>query len=180
MSFLPGALVAVGVLCLVNLVLIVALARRVRHQNERLAAGVRLPEVASLVTEGTKVREFTAVTVSGEQRTMGGTPGARNLVGLFSPNCPPCREQRSAFIELARTMPGGPAQVLAVINGPEEAAAEFAVELDGVASVVIEPPSGPVASVFAVPTRPAFFLVDADGRIEASARKVRMLDAVPA
>jgi peroxiredoxin len=180
MSYLPAFFAALGVLCLVNLVLTVALARQVRRHGAQLASGPQARGPATLMPPGTKVPEFTAVTVSGEHRSLQGLGGSRSLVGLFSPGCPPCHAQKPAFAEFARTIPGGPAQVLAVITGEDEEAAKFAAELDGVASVVIESVGGTVAAAFSTPGRPSFFLIGADGRIEASATAVRMLDRVSA
>src|SRR6266853_1782230 len=101
MSYLPAALAAVGVLCLVNLVLTFAVMRQVRRHGEKLA----------------------------------------------------------------RTIPGGAGQVLAVIAGEEKDAAKFGAELGEVASVVIEPGHGPVATAFSTYGRPSFYLVGADGRV---------------
>jgi peroxiredoxin len=178
MSYLAAAVIAVSVLCVVNLALVFVVIRRVRQHGERLA---KLPHTRPMprLPAGTKVPEFTAVTVNGESRSLADLAGSRGLVGFFSPGCRPCHNQLPEFIKFAKTVPGGAGQVLAVITGPDEPAMEFAAALDRDASVVIEPPQGPVAAAFSVQGMPSFYLVGADGRIEASGIAMDMI-AVPA
>jgi peroxiredoxin len=178
MPYLQAALAMVAVLCLANLALTFALVRRVRRHDEQLAARPWLRGAVMPLPAGTKVPEFAAVTVSGERRTLGDLSGSRCLVGFFTTGCLPCDVQKPEFAEFAKTIPGGAAQVLAVITGAEEEAAEFAADLDGVASVVIEPRHGALAAAFSAHGRPSFYLIDADGRIETSGMTVRMLDRV--
>ncbi len=180
MSFLAVATTLLGVLCLVNLVLTVVLVRRVRRNGERIAAGPGFRRQAGLPA-GAKVGDFTAATVSGASQSLADLAGGRSLVGFFSPTCGPCQRQVPEFTELARTIPGGVAHVLAVVAGEGAEAAEFAAGLAETASVVIEPAHGPVATAFAARGFPTFYLVDAEGRIEASGLAVSVLaDPVPA
>jgi peroxiredoxin len=180
MSALNIAAALVGVLCLMNLALTFALVRRVRRQGERIAAAPRFRAQAGL-PPGTKVRDFTALTVSGQRQSLKDLAGQRALVAFFSATCGPCRKQLPEFAELARTLPGGMAQVLAVVTGEQNAAAEFAAGLDGIASVVIEPAHGPVASAFSARGYPSFYLIGPDGRIESSGLAVSALASpVPA
>jgi peroxiredoxin len=175
MSYLPAALAAVGVLCLVNLVLTFAVMRQVRRHGEKLAAGPMFRGEMVTLPVGTKVPEFSTATISGDRRTLADLAGSRSLVGFFSPSCPPCHAQLPEFSKLAGTIPGGAGQVLAVIAGEEKDAAKFGAELGEVASVVIEPGHGPVATAFSTYGRPSFYLVGADGRVEASGPTVGRL-----
>ena len=180
MSYVDAAAALLGALCLVNLALTFTLVRRVRRQDERIAAAPRFRVQAGL-PPGTKVGDFTAVTVTGERRSLGDLAGARSLVAFFSPTCGPCRKQLPEFAEFARTIPGGAAQVLAVVAGDENQAAEFAAGLDGAASVVAEPAHGPVATAFSARGFPSFYLVGADGRVESSGLALSVLtNPVPA
>jgi peroxiredoxin len=174
MSFLDAAVALIGVLCLANLALVLTVIRRVGRHGEHAAA---LPRPHMRLPSGTKAPAFTAMTVAGESRSLADLTGTRSLMGFFSPHCGPCRTQLPEFAELARTIPGGAAQVLAVVNAEEKEAAEFAAGLDGAASVVVESPSGPVATAFSVDSYPTFYLIGEDGRIQASAPAVRMLGA---
>jgi peroxiredoxin len=173
-SYLDAAAALLGVLCLVNLALTVTLVRRVRRQDERIAAAPRFRVQAGL-PPGTKVGDFWAVTVSGERRSLADLAGARSLVAFFSPTCGPCRKQLPEFAEFARTIPGGPSQVLAVVAGEEDQAKEFVAGLDGTASVVVEPPHGPVATAFSARGFPSFYLVGTDGRVESSGLALSVL-----
>jgi peroxiredoxin len=175
MSYLTAALAGVGVLCLVNLVLTFAVIRQVRRHGEKLAVGPMFRGEMMTLPVGTKVPEFSTATISGERRRLADLTGSRSLVGFFTPGCPPCHAQLPEFSKLARTIPGGAAQVLAVIAGEEKDAAEFGAELGEVASVVIESGHGPVATAFSTYGRPSFYLVGADGRVEASGSTVRRL-----
>jgi len=181
MSDVQVAFTVVGVLCLVNLMLTLVVIRRVRLHGEKLTAGPMFRGETMTLPAGTRVPEFSVTATSGERRTLADLTGSRSLVGFFSPHCPPCHGQLPEFNDLARSIPGGAAQVLAVITGEADAAADFGAELATVATVVTEPPNGPAATAFSAHGRPCFYLVGADGQIEASGRTVRRLtSAVPA
>jgi peroxiredoxin len=177
---MSAALAAVSVLCLVNLALLFAVIRKVRLLQERVD---QMPVMApaALLPVGSKAPEFTAVTINGESRSLADLGGSRSVVGFFSPNCEPCRTQLPEFIEFAKALPEGAGHALAVVVGEGEAAAGFAAELDGAAAVVIAPRQNPLTATFSVRGMPAFYLIGADGRIEARGMAVRALAAaVPA
>jgi peroxiredoxin len=177
---LAAAVVALGVLCLVNLGLLFAVVRKVRVLAERVD---KMPPVgpAALLPVGGKAPEFTAVTTAGESRSLADLAGSRSVVGFFSPGCPPCRAQLPEFIEFARGLPGGTGQALAVVVGEEEVAAGFAADLDAAMPVVIAPRQSPVTTAFSVRGTPAFYVIGSDGRIEARGMAVQALAAaVPA
>jgi peroxiredoxin len=167
MSGLNVAIAVAGVLCLANLALTFTLVRRVRRQDERIAAAPRF-RAGTALPPGSTVGDFTAITAAGEPRSLEGLAGGRALVAFFSASCSSCRKQLPEFLELARTIPGGAGQVLAVVAGEEKASAEFAVGLGEEASVVFEQPHGPLSTAFSVRGFPSFYLVGADGRIESS------------
>ncbi len=174
------ALAAVGVLCLVNLALLFAVIRKVRLLSERVDK-VPVMAPAALLPAGSLAPEFTAVTTSGESRSLADLAGSRSVVGFFSPGCEPCRTQLPEFIEFAKALPGGPGQALAVVVGETEAAARLAAELDGPSAVVITPRKGTLTAAFSVRGTPAFYLIGPDGRIEARGMAVQVLaSAVPA
>jgi peroxiredoxin len=174
------ALATLGALCLVNLALLIAVARKVRRMGERLD---QMPVMgpAALLPVGGKAPEFTAVTTNGESRSLADLAGSRSVVGFFSPGCPPCHAQLPAFIEFANALPGGPGQALAVVVGDGDAASGFAADLDGAVAVVITPRQGSLTAAFSVRGMPAFYLIGPDGRIEARGMAVQALaTTVPA
>jgi peroxiredoxin len=142
------------------------LGRKGGHVSEDL---VRLPP-------GTQAPEFTTTTVSGVARSLGDLTGARSVVGFFAAACPPCHEQVPAFAAYARSFPGGAAQVLAVVAGGDDSeTAKLVSELDGLASVVLEPAQGPMQVAFGVLGFPTFYLLDESGRIQVSAPTMRFV-----
>lgn len=179
MSYLAAALAIVSVLCVMNLLLLFLVMRRLREHGERLAKLPRYRPMLQRLTAGTKVQEFTAISTTGESRSLAEMTSSRSLVGFFSIGCPACHDQLPGFIKFAKTIPGGTAQVLAVVIGAEKQAMDFAAGLAEVAAVVIESLHGPVATAFSVPALPSFYLVGADGRVEASGMAMEMI-AVPA
>ena len=165
---------ALGLLCLGNLALLLAVIRKVRLLGERVAK-IPLRGPAALLPVGSDIPRFTAVTTKGESRSLADLAGSRSVVGFFSPNCPPCHAQLPEFIEFARTLPAGGGQALAVVVGEGEAAAGFAAELDEAAAVVITPLQGTLTDAFSVRAFPAFYLIDPEGRIEARGMAVKAL-----
>ena len=179
-----AAVAIAGVLCVLDLLLTFLVIRWARRQFAQFAwlanrGNFFLP---SSLPVGSKAPEFEVTTISGVTRSLASLTGARSAVGFLSVNCGPCREQLPEFKEYARTVPGGARQVLAVVAGDSErdqdAIAEFVGELDGVASVVVEPVrAGAAGQAFAVNRWPTFLVLDEDGKIEAGGAVVRALSA---
>jgi peroxiredoxin len=172
-AYLAAAVVLVSVLCVANLALTLALIRSMRHQSQARAAS-GFPELG-LLPRGAKAPEFAATTVDGEARSLADLLGARSVVGFFSVRCPPCRVQLPKFADFARTFPGGPAQVLAVVTGDPALAGEFADALAGAASVVVEDRGGPVSTAFSLAASPVFYVLDERGYIQVGAPAVQMV-----
>ncbi len=164
---MSGALVFVGALTLVNMVLLLLVARRVRQLREGAAGPARLPWLAP----GTRVPDFETMTVDGGQVSLADLRGGRSLVGLFSTGCEPCRDQVPLFAGLVEAG-DGPGQALAVVVGPAEEAAEFVAHFDGKLPVAREGGHGPTATAFSARAFPAIYLLDAEGRVVASGASV--------
>jgi hypothetical protein len=181
MSYLTAAVIGLSVLGLVNLWLIVAMARRLREHSQLLAGRpgppMRPPRLVSL-PPGTLVPEFSVTTVSGTVVSTANLLGERSLIGFFMPGCVPCHNQIPAFIAFARGLPGGPGHVLAVVSyGGRPMEQVPAADLDGLvkelaetdAVQVVPEPSAPAAvTAFAVKGYPSFIVLGADGRVEVS------------
>ena len=177
MSLLDVAVVLLAVLGLVNLALVLTVIHRLRTGTTSEPAHFGPPQLPV----GSKAPEFSAVTTVGQPRSLADLLGSRSLVGFFSPGCHPCHAQLPEFARVAKTIPGGASQVLAVVVGEAGDAAEFAVGLDGAAAVVVESRHGPLADAFSAKAFPSMYLIGSDGRIEASGVSMQMLaDAVPA
>jgi peroxiredoxin len=176
------AVVLIGVLSLVNFTLTFAVIRQVRRYGEQLAMrGAGRGQPPWHMQAGSPVPEFTATTVSGGRVSLSDLTGARSMVAFFAVGCPPCRVQLPEFTRYARSFPGGPAQVLAVVVEPEgkreETADDYIRALAGVATVVVEPHGGPTAQAFSVSGQPTIYVLDERGRVETSDMAVRRIAA---
>lgn len=183
MQALTAAVVLLGIICAMNLLLVVALARRVRESSGGAGPGIRpgFSPAAYRMPPGTRPGPFHAYTAGGAEVSLHSLRGSRALVGFFAAGCEPCHEQLPAFAELAETIPGGLSQVLAVVSGRQDKVPELTAMLDGVASVVIEEAKpgtlGPVAHAFQAYGRPSYYLLDSSGTVTASAPTVAQLTA---
>lgn len=150
-----AAVLALGLLSLVNTVLLLGVARR-------LAAGTPAPEPVEpdpFPAPGTKVRAFTAVAADGGPLGPDRLSG-RVLAGFFAQGCPMCEESVATFVRLAQEHEGGRDRVLAVVAGRPETAASYVDRLAGAARVLTEPFGGPVCAAFGVDGFPAFLRLD--------------------
>jgi AhpC/TSA family len=156
-----------GVVCLVNLLLVLALARRVHGHDEQLARRGRLPQIPDLGA-GQSAPDFTVTTVTGETRARGDLIGGpRGVIAFLTPDSAPCRAQVPELKKYAAADPRGRSEVLAVICGSEDEAAELVDELKDSVSVAVEPLRGPMQQTFAVTGYPTFFVIVKPGRIGA-------------
>jgi len=164
------------------LLLVLALARRIREQGAPAGSQPGELPAAFAALAGSKPGYFRAETVSGGLVSLDGLAGEHALIGFFLAGCTPCNRQLPAFMELARRIPGGPAQVVAVVTGPPGEAAEYAARLAAVAAVVRESPradEGTVTHAFAVSSWPSYYLLNPAGTIESGAPSLSAL-TVPA
>nr|BFE31036.1 hypothetical protein GCM10010200_032870 [Actinomadura rugatobispora] len=143
--------------------------RRLRRHTElisNLSSGGRRPY--AILAEGKAAGPFETVATTGEPVSRDGLSG-RTLVGAFTPNCSACDERLPAFTDLAKTFPGGRRQVIAVVVGPEDAAATYRARLEQVARVVIEPPlTGEIGTALGLESFPAFAVLDESGTVVSS------------
>ncbi|GAB3141508.1 hypothetical protein GCM10027290_14370 [Micromonospora sonneratiae] len=165
MSYVLVAMVIVGLIGLFNLLLTFGVIRRLREHTEQLSELRHGSDI--ILRAGATVGEFVADTTDGTQVSLDLLTG-RTVVSFFSPHCAPCKERMPEFIRYAGTVPGGRAQVLAVVVGTPEDAAESVAALTPVARVVVEPDGGAVSRAFAINGFPALCLVDEGGTVLAS------------
>jgi hypothetical protein len=166
MPYLVVAVVLVALLGLVNLVLTLALIRRLRAQD------TFRPEHAGPPTTlgpGAEIGDFTTTTVDGEPVTPADLTG---LVGFFSAGCKPCHDLLPSFVEHAKGR--AREQVLAVVTGDDRDTVEA---LAPVARVVAEDYDGTVTTAFQNAWTPALYVIDADHRVVATGGRLEHLPA---
>lgn len=182
MDYLAAAVALLGLLCLLNLLLVFAVVRRLRVHTERLnhlqaGAGPLLGD--AYVEAGAQVGEFAVVDVEGAPLSRA-TLESGTLVGFFSPGCKPCEELLPAFTAYAAGL--GRDKVVAVVDGAVGAGALGYLErLAPVARVVMESAGGgPLQQAFAVRGFPVVFMIDAGGVVRASDRSLRAIERMDA
>ncbi|WP_067171259.1 TlpA disulfide reductase family protein [Microtetraspora niveoalba] len=175
MTWNVAALVLLGALCLVNLLLTVAVIRRLKEHTELLSERAR-PEMFSK-SAGDPVGEFTAVTTAGETLSSSELPPLV-VAAFFAPGCQPCEEQIPQLTAYAARYPADGPRFWAVVfdtGADPEAVREKVAALDGNVNVILEPPGGPVARAFGVNTVVPAFVVAGDGVVRGTEGRVDML-----
>jgi thiol-disulfide isomerase/thioredoxin len=178
--FLVAGLVVVGALTLLNLVFTLGVVRRLREHTALLDRSSH-PAHGDSPTRPVDalVGDFTATTVDGATVSRA-TLAGETLVGFFSPGCEACDKLVPEFVGWAANVPGGRAQVLAVVEAFPSDEEQHTALLSEVAQVVVERPgAGRVIAAFGVTAFPALCVVDSDGRIVATGRSLDQLP-VPA
>ncbi|MFF4198356.1 TlpA family protein disulfide reductase [Nonomuraea sp. NPDC001831] len=149
MPYVIAALVIVGVMSALNLVLTFAVIRRVRHAEQHAA-----PSGPPLLPVGSTVPDVSGI-------------GRPSVIGFFDTECQACPGQLPPFLQLVADAGYSPAQVLAVVSGPD--GESYADALRGSATVIAEPANGPVCLAFPNSAFPAFYLLDDSGRVRSRA-----------
>lgn len=162
MSYLTTAVVIFGLATAINLLLTMAIVRRMRHYEERF---VDQPKRPPFIQTGTVLPEFAAKSSTGSSvnRDFFTEP---TLVGAFSTSCPACRDQLPAFAALANERFAGHA--LAIVSGDPKKFADLAAGVTSAVTLVTEPADGPLRKAFQVKSVPTFFLVNEDATIIAA------------
>ncbi|URM98419.1 redoxin domain-containing protein [Actinomadura madurae] len=161
MPYLVAGVVLVGVLCAFDLILTLAVVRRLREHAALLEGGrAQVPFTAP----GTTLPEFSASSLDGTTVTRAFFTEP-TIVGLFSTTCASCQERLPEFTERIQGLDAR--RVLAVIEGEQDEAEPFTTALAPVATVVVEPVKGPVSTAFGHPASPSFYIVG-DGAVVTS------------
>ncbi|WP_163509046.1 redoxin domain-containing protein [Fodinicola acaciae] len=173
MSFLIALVAVLTVLCLLNLLLVFGVIRRLREHTELLAAQKGGTATVSI---GERISDFEATTVDGMPLSNADL-GAETVAAFFSPSCKPCQAKLPRFVEYAGQLPGGRDQVLVTVAAEDAAeASEFVRKLSPVARVVVEEGNGPVAEAFGVQMFPTLLRVAPNdaGELVVTANRVRL------
>jgi thiol-disulfide isomerase/thioredoxin len=167
------ATVVIGLICLLNLALMLLIIRRLREMGDGHGGSQVPPEDVMTPHDGIAA-DFTATATTGEVVSLAGLSGI-TLVGFFSPSCMACKDRLPDFVEYAARMPGGRAQVLASMSSEGGAGTQMVAQLEPVARVVVESEMDPIFIAFNVRGFPAFCLIDETGRILSKADDVSRL-----
>ncbi|MFG1999179.1 TlpA family protein disulfide reductase [Spirillospora sp. NPDC048911] len=163
MSVLVVAVVLVGVLGLANLVLTMAVVRRLGVHSLRLAE--LGPPQSRMVAPGTPLAEFEATTLGGSPVSRASFTG-QTVVGVFSTECESCHERVPEFAAYLKG--AAPEKAFALVTGDAERVATFAEQLEPVATVVVESMGGPLGRALQISQFPSFYLIDGDAVIVAA------------
>lgn len=171
MAFLAATGPLSLVLCLLNLVLTLAIIRRIRTQEAQRSRGYSRPEMERLRDQ--PVPDFTATTIDGRIVDQESLVGQHSVVGFFTPGCSPCHEQAPAFAALGRT--GRPAYAFIAADHHQDVGAAELCALVAPAEAVVVPLDQGLPAALGLRSFPAFLTVDASGVVRAA--NIR-LDAV--
>jgi hypothetical protein len=115
---LAVAMALLACLCLFSLVLNYAVIRRLREHTELLTGPSRPSAADDLMhAAGTPVPTVRTTAMDGAEVTVG-EGGTSTLIGFLTPDCSACGERLPEFVDRAAQLPGGAANVVAVVIGP--------------------------------------------------------------
>ncbi|WP_445394987.1 TlpA family protein disulfide reductase [Streptomyces sp. LE64] len=182
MVYLSLGLLLLGVVTALNLVLILAVIRRLRrHEEERKQQGDTFENIPSGPPVGERVPEFSAVAVDGTRVGSEALRGREAALTFLSTGCSACVAAARDLPEFARRTGLDVDQMVVVISGEGPEARTMADPVAGVARVVLEERDGPLSVLFAVKGTPTNVMVDADGTVTyAEAGTHPVLDQLPA
>ncbi|MFF5205874.1 TlpA family protein disulfide reductase [Streptosporangium sp. NPDC000396] len=164
MSLLVAAVVLIGGISIVNLLLTLAVIRRLRDPAATGAGRAAPPDLPELPA-GSPVPAFQGQTVSGQTVSAQTTAGSAAVFAFFDTGCSSCKPAVPKLVNFAKkhALPAG--QVIAVVGDNDGNAAEYIDALGDTATVIVEETMGNMARAFSLDSFPAFVIADADGVI---------------
>lgn len=162
MDVLWGAFIALAIMAsAINLLLTAGVIRRLREHTDRLGELAGVPPMVSMQPADGRIGRFAARSSRNRAVTSETLSGAV-LVGAFAEGCPMCQEALPGFVDLARRIPGGPEQVMALLVGRSAGMARERRRLEPVAQVVEEEVQAAVSNALGVQGFPAIGVINAD------------------
>ncbi|NUR85547.1 MAG: hypothetical protein HOY71_15820 [Nonomuraea sp.] len=161
MPFVIAVAVLVGVLCLADLAMTLAVARRMKEHTKLIDALYEVVEVGGLsaasgLIAGERVGDFDVTASDGSGVSLDALPDG-TVVAFLAASCDICHRE---LPELATWASGQDrARVLVVIDSHGGGHEPMVDTLSPVARVVLEEGDGPVSAAFRVQSFPSFFLV---------------------
>ncbi|GLW22399.1 TlpA family protein disulfide reductase [Microbispora triticiradicis] len=164
MSLLVAGLVAVGAVAIIDLLLTVAVIRRLREHSDLLRQTMNSGFSASVVAPvGTEIGAFTATTTTGA--TIGdGDVASGTVVAFLSAGCEPCRTRLPQFVAYAKNADLRAVAVMMDGDRDDPRFQEMLSALESVGEVIVEEFGKPVWQAFRVQGTPAF-VATGNGRI---------------
>jgi hypothetical protein len=173
MPVLITAVALVGALCLLDLLLTFGVLRRLREHGTLLSETGQLGPPVIGLEAGQRPEPFSAVATSGRQVS---NDSELVVVAFFSTSCSICQERVGPFSGYLAEQGIGPERVLAMVERDHRGEPPpYLAQLEEVATVCVEPATGPVARAFQVSGFPAFCLLDARGAVLAHGYDPAML-----
>lgn len=154
------SLISLWVVVLLNLLLTLGLARRIRNTAFPLMESLKI---------GQKAPNFSALTLQGSTITLADYAGHAAAFVFVSPHCAPCREELPHLRDLAPKAGGYGAELVLVSDEGEETTRPF-VEgtVDGLTVLVAPRDRNPLFRDYKVPGTPSFYLLDEHGKVQAT------------
>jgi hypothetical protein len=158
---LTTAVLVLAVLVLLDLLLSVAIVRRLRDHEAQLAEA--LPATAPGLRTGTPMPEFTSADGSLTRTDLLGSPV---LLGFFSTGCRYCPAQAEQLAHRATEIAARDLRVVNVLTVTDETAADdLSPVLEKSGTVVTEHGPGGLMATFSVSGTPSFLLFDGRGTL---------------
>ncbi|MFD9717190.1 TlpA family protein disulfide reductase [Streptomyces sp. NPDC059076] len=181
MVYLSIGLLLVGAVTALNLVLILAVIRRLRRHEDERKRLFGTEGLESGPPTGEPLPAFTAVATDGTLVDSDALRGREAALTFLSTECSVCVTVAADLPEAARLAGMDAEQMVVVIAGDEATAREMAAPLDGVAKVVFEEAAGPLSTLYAIKATPTTVSVDPEGTVTyARAGTNPVLDRLPA
>lgn len=182
MAVLTTAVVLLGVLAVFNIVLTLALARRIRDGAETgHAHGTPIFPDLDEVRAGSSIRPFMVTTTTGSVVSYEDRYGDTAVYAFFDTGCGTCAKELQPLVDLVRREGFTPHQVIAFVvheqHGSDQKRDEYLGVLGDAVTVVVHE-RGEIDLPFEAGGYPAFVLVDASGQVLRSGVEVSDLDTV--
>ena len=154
MPILTAAVIVVGVLCVLNLILVDAVIRRLREVSSRLGK-----DTGKLLPVGSAIGELPADAPALKQGT--------KIVAMMSTTCSACMSALDATVRYARDLPGGPADIVVAVEGEGGHLDELTAALGDVTTLITGQAATDLVAALQGRAFPTFYLLE-DGRIKAA------------
>ncbi|MGQ4267056.1 TlpA family protein disulfide reductase [Nocardiopsis changdeensis] len=178
MGILIAAVVLLTALTLFNLVLTLAIVRRLRATEAAPGrAASRAPDLDE-VPVGAPVPDFTTRSVAGTPVSAAEQRGDHAVYAFFDTGCGVCEHQLRPLVDFARRAGLSPEQVVVFIADERGEAERYTSVVAEHTTVVLQAVDEVAEQVFGLRGVPAFVLADAEGTVVRSSVEVR--DLAPA
>ena len=171
----PVVMWALVLLVALNLLLTYGVIRRLNDHESKILDLSRGEEPSTTFgnpAPGFVAPEFTTQTTAGSTIDRSELEEGVRFVGFFSTYCSPCRDELPRFVEFAAGRAEG--QVMIVVEGPHDDAADMVGNGSDVSQVVLEPTEGQLKNAFGIDRYPAMLVLQ-DGVVVKNAATIGQL-----